>query len=196
MSQADPVSRRAFLSRSFGVAGSGWLATQWPVFLAAATAACRQREASSGFISLDEATALALEAIAEQIIPADDTPGARDAGVVWFIDQLVAGPWAGARPALEAGIADLDRRAGGEGRFLALAFEEQTALVREIEREAFFSTVRFLTLAGMFAMPGHGGNRDKAGWKLIGFEDRHAWQPPFGAYDAAGGDERGAGAKS
>jgi hypothetical protein len=35
----------------------------------------------------------------------------------------------------------------------------------------------------MFALPGYGGNRDAAGWKLIGFEDRHVFQPPFGHYD-------------
>jgi hypothetical protein len=32
-------------------------------------------------------------------------------------------------------------------------------------------------------MPKYGGNHDKAGWKLLGFEDRHVWQPPFGYYD-------------
>ncbi len=35
----------------------------------------------------------------------------------------------------------------------------------------------------MFALPSYGGNRDKAGWHLIGFDDRHFWQPPFGYYD-------------
>jgi hypothetical protein len=35
----------------------------------------------------------------------------------------------------------------------------------------------------MFADPAYGGNSDKVGWKLIGFEDRFAWQPPFGEYD-------------
>ena len=44
--------------------------------------------------------------------------------------------------------------------------------------------MRMLTLCGMFALPSWGGNRDEAGWKLLGFEDRHAWQPPFGFYDA------------
>ena len=37
--------------------------------------------------------------------------------------------------------------------------------------------MRMLTLCGMFALPSWGGNRDEAGWKLLGFEDRHAWQP-------------------
>jgi hypothetical protein len=40
-----------------------------------------------------------------------------------------------------------------------------------------------LTLFGMFSTPSYGGNRDGAGWKLLGFEDMHAFQPPFGYYD-------------
>ena len=39
------------------------------------------------------------------------------------------------------------------------------------------------TAAGMFANPEYGGNRDKIGWKLIGFDDRFFWQAPFGYYD-------------
>ena len=39
------------------------------------------------------------------------------------------------------------------------------------------------TAAGMFANPEYGGNRDKIGWKLLGFDDRFFWQQPFGYYD-------------
>jgi gluconate 2-dehydrogenase gamma chain len=41
---------------------------------------------------------------------------------------------------------------------------------------------------GFFGDPSYGGNRDQAGWKLIGFEDKHQYEPPFGYYD---GPERG-----
>jgi hypothetical protein len=40
-----------------------------------------------------------------------------------------------------------------------------------------------LTVIGMFTMPAYGGNRGGAGWKLLGFEDSHAFHPPFGYYD-------------
>ena len=48
---------------------------------------------------------------------------------------------------------------------------------------------QFTTGLGDWAeLPGrsgrYGGNRDRVGWKLIGFEDRMAYQPPFGYYDA------------
>jgi gluconate 2-dehydrogenase gamma chain len=39
----------------------------------------------------DPATAAEIEAIAAQIIPDDDTPGARQAGVIQFIDRALAG---------------------------------------------------------------------------------------------------------
>jgi hypothetical protein len=40
-----------------------------------------------------------------------------------------------------------------------------------------------LTLVGMFALPKYGGNRDGVGWKLLGFQDQHIFEPPFGYYD-------------
>ena len=30
----------------------------------------------------------------------------------------------------------------------------------------------------------HGGNQDKIGWKLIGYDDSLNFRPPFGYYDA------------
>ena len=43
--------------------------------------------------------------------------------------------------------------------------------------------MRGATIAGMFSNPEYGGNRDKIGWKLLGFEDRFSWAAPFGWYD-------------
>lgn len=184
MKAQEPVSRRSFIRQTSGAVGSGWLAAQWPLFMTAAAAACQRQEAGADFEHLDQPLALTLEAVAEQIFPADDSPGAREAGVIWFVDQLLGGPWSGVRSVLESGATDLDDRAGPNRRFVELSFDEQTSVLRSIEQGQFFSTMRLLTLAGMFALPGHGGNREKAGWRLIGFEDRHAWQPPFGHYDA------------
>jgi len=193
MNDRESVSRRSFLAQVSGAAGSGWLATQWPLFLAAATAACRRREAAAGFAHLSQPLAATLEAVAEQILPADDTPGAREAGVIWFIDQLLDGPWADMSTTLEAGAMGLDNRAGADRLFTELSFEEQTTVLKIIENGSFFSTMKLLTLAGMFAMPERGGNREKTGWRLIGFVDHHGWQPPFGHYDAAPEDLADAG---
>jgi gluconate 2-dehydrogenase gamma chain len=127
-------------------------------------------------------------AVVDQIIPPDDLPGAADAGVVHFIDQALGGFAADRAGLLRDGLADLDRRArtafAGNGGFADLAFAEQTALLQPIDTMPFFRQMIFLTHCGMFAMPSWGGNRNRAGWALLGFDNRHAWQPPFGYYDA------------
>jgi gluconate 2-dehydrogenase gamma chain len=145
---------------------------------------------------MSPAEAAGFAAVVDQVIPPDDLPGAADAGVVHFLDRVFGGFMADSAPMLKQGLADLDRRAGlmdgGTQGFAALPFDRQTELLRAVEQTPFFETMIFLTHCGLFAMPHWGGNRDKAGWKLIGFDDRHAWQPPFGHYDAqaaaAGGE--------
>jgi hypothetical protein len=58
------------------------------------------------------------------------------------------------------------------------------AIETDPETAGFFELLRTHTLYGFLGNPSYGGNRDRAGWKLIGFEDRMAYQPPFGYYDA------------
>ena len=55
--------------------------------------------------------------------------------------------------------------------------------LRSIERTQFFGLMRFATLAGMFSLPTHGGNKDFLGWKLLGQEDAMEFKAPFGWYD-------------
>lgn len=91
-------------------------------------------------------------------------------------------------PLLRQGLQDIERRAGADSAsakdFAALPFDQQTAILQTVEDTPFFESMIFLTHCGMFALPSWGGNVDKAGWKLLGFENLHAWQPPFGYYDA------------
>jgi gluconate 2-dehydrogenase gamma chain len=60
----------------------------------------------------------------------------------------------------------------------------QDEVLKDIEKSPFFATMRFVTAAGMFGNASYGGNQDRAGWKLIGFESHGIFQPPFGYYDA------------
>ena len=52
------------------------------------------------------------------------------------------------------------------------------------EKTPFFQTVRFDTIVGTFALPSWGGNRDYAGWHMLGLEHQPRFQAPFGEYDA------------
>jgi gluconate 2-dehydrogenase gamma chain len=73
----------------------------------------------------------------------------------------------------------------------ALTSEQQIRLIHAMEATDFFELLRTHTLYGFLGNPSYGGNRDHVGWKLIGFEDRMAFQPPFGYYDAPGnGDSK------
>ncbi|NHA15939.1 gluconate 2-dehydrogenase subunit 3 family protein [Thioalkalivibrio sp. XN279] len=183
------MTRRDFLAASGGVIGTSLMAAHAPALLAAAGAAAKAHEAGAAFLHLDAAEAAALAAVAARVVPSDDTPGAHEAGVIHFIDQAVGSFMSDSAGLLTEGRAGLDARAvEAHGQpFAALDAERQDALLRQIEETPFFGLVHYLTVAGMFALPIYGGNRGYAGWKLIGFDHRHGWAPPFGHYDAAVG---------
>lgn len=193
MSQKTPT-RRHFLSAGMTLAGAGLIDLNWVDVAAAAEHADHMAHADAatpaptGFSTLTAAEALEVEAIAGQIIPSGDMPGAREAGVVYFIDRALGSFFAAELPAFRKGLEAFQRDFAAHSStgkpFSAVGSARQVAWLHEVEESAFFNTVRRLTLLGLVALPKYGGNRDKLGWKLIGFEDRHFWQPPFGHYDA------------
>jgi gluconate 2-dehydrogenase gamma chain len=140
------------------------------------------------FAALSAAQAMDLEAVAMRIFPSDGTPGAQEAGVIHFIDRSLTTFAAGQKPLFDEGLADLvkraDRKWRGTASFASLAADRQDELLRDIEQSAFFQAVRFSTIVGMFALPSWGGNRDHAGWTMLGMEHQPAYQAPFGYYDA------------
>jgi gluconate 2-dehydrogenase gamma chain len=181
-------NRRSFLAETGKLAGGGWLALNTPMLLAAGQAAEEQREAGRNWANMTPEQALTFAAVVDQIIPPDDTPGASDVGVVYFIDGVLDGFMAGSAGMLKQGLEDLDQGAAdtfpGSSGFTNLSFEQQTELLQAIDTTPFFNKMIFLTHCGMFAMPSWGGNRELSGWALLDFDNRHAWQPPFGYYDA------------
>ncbi len=137
--------------------------------------------------SLTRAQAREFEAIAARIIPTDETPGAREAGVIWFIDQALAGFAKDQRKPMLDGLKQLARDVRsahpGRSRFSALPPADQDALLTRIQDSDFFQSIRFATLAGLLALPQYGGNLDFIGWDLVGQENVHEFTPPFGWYD-------------
>ena len=135
-----------------------------------------------------QAEALVVAAAASRIFPSDDgDPGAREAGVVIYIDRPLAGPWGreqrrytqgpfeedvppelgyqGQAPPQEIYRRALKRLKGFDQRSRA----EQDAKLTQIEDSLFFSLLHRNTIEGMFCDPLHGGNVDMVGWQLIGF---------------------------
>jgi gluconate 2-dehydrogenase gamma chain len=145
--------------------------------------------------TLDAVMAGEIEAISSQIIPSDGGPGAREAGVIYFIDRAL-GTWeaekldAYRQGLREAGM-ERERMFPGSASIASLSPQQQKLLVASIEKSEFFELVRTHTVLGFYGAPGHGGNRKGVGWTHIGFEDRMAFEPPFGFYDAQAMKEGG-----
>lgn len=114
-----------------------------------------------------------VEALTAEIIPTTDTPGAREAGVVYFIDRALATWDSAKRPSYREGF----------DAFRAKAIPPRD-YIASIEGTPFFEILRTHTALGFLGSPIHGGNRGKAGWAHIGFEDSMIYTPPFGYYDA------------
>jgi gluconate 2-dehydrogenase gamma chain len=185
----NDTSRRDFLRATGGAISAAWLGVKWTDVSAAAEHA---HAAAAGSIDhefkvLTDAQARDVEAIAAQIVPGGSTPGAREAGAVYFIDHVNAGIFAQNAPEFLAGLdgfqADFSRAHGNAGQFADLDAAAQLAYLKTVDKTSFFETMRFLTVAGMLALPSYGGNENKLGWQMVGFVDRHVWSPPFGYYD-------------
>lgn len=185
----EALTRRLFLQGTGTLAGSVSLRAGLPGLVAALQAACSARKESAAYVNLTNAEAREIIAIAARIMPTTDTPGATEAGVVYFFDKAFGSFLADLREpardmlaAFQEGVASTY---AGAQVFSDLDEADQDRYLKSVEDTPFFQGARFLTLAGVFGMAMHGGNRDNVGWKLVGMDTPpHAWAPPFGHYDA------------
>jgi hypothetical protein len=183
-------SRRAFLVESVSGVGAAWFAANYAGILATheyvLEAAQSGRAARFEFFTREQA--VEIEAMAAQIIPTDDTPGAREAHVVNFIDRALVTFEKWRQPEYVQGLKDLAAQTKqvvpSADRFSALTSAQQIQVLTAMEKTAFFDLVRTHTITGFFAHPAHGGNYNKVGWKLVGYNDSLNHKPPFGYYDA------------
>jgi gluconate 2-dehydrogenase gamma chain len=185
----DLHTRRTFL-RAAAAAGAAWAAADVvEIEEALAWAAQQTAERRRDFSVLTAEQAKVLDALTARIIPAvDGRPGAREAGALAFIDKSLSTFNAAQKSLYADGVTDLNRRAAtrwkGTTDFAALTPQQQDEIIREIEKSRFFQAARFDTIVGTFALPSWGGNRDYAGWHMLGFDHQPRFQAPFGFYDA------------
>lgn len=193
-----PFTRRRFIQASLAV----------PTLFA--LSACGKGDAAPAmvtrtFFSADEHRFI--EAVTARLIPGTtDDPGAVEAGVPYFIDLQLAGPFGRAdrwymdgpwsagtdqqgyqlketpaqlyRKAIWA-IDDYCRGQFNRKKFAELTDEQQDRLLHDLEEDkvelkevpasAFFKLLWKNTQEGFLSDPMYGGNRNFAGWKLIGF---------------------------
>lgn len=184
------LSRRQFLAGLSTAAKGSLIVLSLPAILTACRQASEQHPTASAdaqYTILSNDQAIELDAISARIVPTDDTPGAREAGSVRFMDVVLADDRQDQLSILQSGIVELNASANrefGVSSFAALSETQQDALLSAIETTPFFSTVRFLTVASLFALPQYGGTGPDVGYNLIGMTHAHAYMPPFGYYDA------------
>ncbi|HKM90460.1 MAG TPA: gluconate 2-dehydrogenase subunit 3 family protein [Candidatus Acidoferrales bacterium] len=191
--EAADFSRRRFLLQSAIGAGGAWLAAAWPEVLAAQQHAHHtMSEVAAGAPAnleyLTPGQAADVEAIASLIIPTTETPGAREAGVVYFVDRSLRTFAADQQKPFADALALVDgkrkERFPASADFASLTVAQQTEILKAIEETPAFGMFRFATVVGFLSNPEDGGNRDMVGWKLIGFDHAPTHTPPFGYYDA------------
>lgn len=186
----EVLSRRVFLERGAGAAGAAWARVALPSLAAISQAAAAAKEDATPYTVLGADEAQEFAAIADRIIPTTDTPGATEAGVIYFMDQSFGTFNAPLLPMLRGGLKQLQSGISDGKRFSALSAGEQDALLEANEATPFFGLIRMITFAGFFGLSEYGGNKDGVGWKLLGMDPHaHAYVPPFGHYDAEYGKE-------
>lgn len=173
------ISRRDLLVGGAVYGSSFWLLLNLPRPLAA-----RVAEESSRPLVLTESSWKTVEAITARIIPTDHEPGAVEAGCTNFIDKALAHEDAALKPVYKAGLAGVDAvshkrfekpfvdLSGGQQDEVLLAVESGKAdgwPKGDVPRAKFFEAVRAHTIIGFLADPKYGGNRDYAGWKVVGY---------------------------
>lgn len=112
MASSQP-SRREFVTLS-GTAAAVWFGLDpGPLRRALEAARASIGEQSPQFHNLTAEQALDLEAIAAQIIPTDDLPGAREARVIVFMDRVIGEMSDDQRTRLFDGLGGLNRQTVG-----------------------------------------------------------------------------------
>jgi hypothetical protein len=179
------TTRRSFLQNGEALAGGSWLRFSAPGLAAVAQAACSAKEEARPFNILSATEAREFEAIAARILPTTSTPGAREAGVIWFFDQTFGTFNAGSLGFARQGLAGFQAALGGDTLYSDLDEAAQDAHLKTQEQSPFFNLIWFMTLAGFFGMSKYGGNKDDIGWKILDVDpNQHVYESPFGYYDA------------
>lgn len=175
--QKQPAAGKKLSRRS--VLGSAISATS-VTLIPLANTSCSTPIQPSGLVIAAEARTI-LEAFVDRIIPADDNgPGAKDAGVIFYInnslaqwnreetDTLVEGLYALTRAARRR--YDLDFALLTDANKDLLLADMEDGRIDGFENAAqIFNRLHRLTLEGMFSDPYYGGNQDYIGWDLIGY---------------------------
>jgi gluconate 2-dehydrogenase gamma chain len=170
----NELSRRNFLLRAGTGISAAWVSANWPALLSASKHAHSAAQAAKPpkleFFTPEQATEI--DAITARIIPTDELPGAREAGVVYFIDRGLATFAADDQKMYREGLPELQARVTemfpSAAKFSSLTSEQQDEVLHSFDQDApaqrrpfrprpgaqnFFETLRQHTVAGFLIDP-------------------------------------------
>src|SRR6202140_4531141 len=139
MPMINELSRRRFLSQAGIGVSAAWISAHWPEMVSAAGHAPRavQSGAAYKFEFFTPAEATEIDALSARIIPTDYTPGAREAGVLYFIDRALVTFASGDQQKYRDGLPELQslvrEKFPGVEKFSALTPEQQDELLHAVE---------------------------------------------------------------
>jgi gluconate 2-dehydrogenase gamma chain len=131
---------------------------------------------------LTEQESILLDALVEQIIPTDEWPGGREAGVTNFIDIQLTGPYSRYQETYRMGLLAIQEscKAKFQKRFEELPWKEQTLFLKNMEAgkmedsfwekgfdRQFFGLIRHHSMQGFYGSPRHGGNKNNISYKML-----------------------------
>ena len=160
-------------------------------------ARCKNPSAKSSWRFFTEKEVSLVDEIVEQIIPKDEWPGAKDAGVTNFIDRQLVGPFVRHQQIYRKGLAAMQASCNSlyQKQFQELSWNEQTNLLKEMSEgrlsdipkdnktgkqvnkiwemgfdRIFFNLICDHTMQGFYGSPRHGGNLNYVSYKMIGLD--------------------------
>jgi gluconate 2-dehydrogenase gamma chain len=181
MDERNKISRRNFLK----ITTLGTVAISLPAAGLSFFEGCSpSQQFTSNFFSEKEIKLV--EAIAEQIIPTDEWPGGKDAGVANFLDIQLAGPYHRFQQDYRKGLTALQNYCENkfQNKFENLSFDKQTGILQKMKAgnlggdvwsngfdKYFFELLRSQCMQGYYGSPRHGGNKNFISYKMIGLDE-------------------------
>src|SRR5215475_1854629 len=181
----NDLNRRDFLLRSCSSLTAIWVSSHWPSLCAAATHARQAVQApeSAKLSFFTPAQAVEIDAITARIIPTTDTPGAHEAGVLYFIDRALTTFAVDQQKDYREGLPELEARAHEMfptvEKFSSASLEQQDEILHSFDEtnmkpsrrpynprkgaNNFFETVRLHTIVAFLLDPDAGGDTKGVG---------------------------------
>jgi len=148
--------------------------------------ACTARFSTWRFFTEEEARLII--SISEQLIPADEDPGATDANVVNFFDKQLIGYYVRYQETYRKGLKSINASSLKmfHKQFTGLDREQQTRFLesmekdelpkedwKEVEQRTFFNLLLDHTMQGFYGSPRHGGNCNYVSYKMLKIDYPH-----------------------